>query len=384
MKEILITKKEEGERLDRLLRHYLPAAGSGFFYRMIRKKNITVNRARAEAAQHLQAGDRIQLWLSDETLQKFGTSSGQTEVCLPERTEKTAGSAAAVGHGAKPVRTTKTTAALDIVYEDEDILFVNKPAGMLSQKASPEDVSLCEYLIAYLLQENKITEEQLRMFRPSVCNRLDRGTSGLVACGVSMRGLQQMSELIRTRQVRKFYRCLAAGRLEQAQRLDGWLLKDEASNTVSILDHPREGAKRIVTEYVPLDTGKSGSVEWTYLEVELITGRSHQIRAHLSSIGHPLLGDRRYGNRKINAQLESRFGLRDQLLHACRMEFPKQPADQQPDDCGGQAVRGKAERREIASAMAGKIIGAPIPIQFKQIMDNSPVEKNGRSSRMNR
>ncbi len=357
MKEITITRKEDGERLDRLLRRYLPGAGTGFLYRMIRKKNITVNAVRAEAAQRLSEGDIVRLYFSDETLEKFGTAitgaGSGTESKHLKSTDKKA--ASRKGNPEKTDGEEWPYYPLEILYKSEDVLFVNKPAGMLSQKAAPSDVSLCEYLIGYLLREGEISWDQLRLFRPSVCNRLDRGTSGIVACGTSIQGLQQLSTLIRERSVRKFYRALAVGHLQEAQKLDGFLIKDERTNTVRVVSKPAEGAKRITTVYTPLLTGKCGQVEWTYLEVELITGRSHQIRAHLASIGHPLLGDRRYGDRRINGIMNSRYGVHEQMLHAYRMEFPNE----------------EKTSGTIARAMQGQHIIAPVPEVFSEILGQS-------------
>ena len=159
MQEIKITEQEAGQRFDKLLGKYLNKAPKSFLYKMLRKKNITLNGKKASGNEKLAKGDCVKLFLSDETIQKFSeTFSGYTNV------------------------------SLDILYEDEDIILINKPVGMLSQKAARSDESLVEHLISYLIQSHALTEEDLRTFRPSICNRLDRNTSGIVAAGGRLSG----------------------------------------------------------------------------------------------------------------------------------------------------------------------------------------------------
>ena len=206
---------------------------------------------------------------------------------------------------------------LSILYEDEDILIINKPAGMLSQKAQPSDISANEYIIGYLLQSRALKETDLRTFRPSVCNRLDRNTSGLLTAGKTLKGLQDLSETLKKRTVKKYYLCLVAGCITAPQHLKGYLMKDERQNRVFISKEKTADALCIETEYEPLEVYQ----DVTLLQVHLITGRSHQIRAHLASIGHPIIGDSKYGNEKINHFYRERTGVKHQLLHAYRMIF---------------------------------------------------------------
>lgn len=293
MKLITVHKQEEGQRLVKLLGAYLKEAPNSFFYKMLRKKNITLNGKKADGTEKLKCGDEIRLFLSDETYEKFA-GKVQPKEKFP-------------------------MAKLNIVYEDSNVIFINKPAGMLSQKSVPSDVSLNEYLLGYLEKSGQWKQEESKAFRPSVCNRLDRNTSGLVICGKSMAGLQQMAALLKDRSLHKYYLCLVKGVMTESQHLEGYLLKDENSNQVKIFQKETEGAAHIITEYEPLYTDG----EATLLKVTLVTGKSHQIRAHLSSIGHPIIGDPKYGDRKVNAFFRETHGIKNQMLHAWKLTFPE-------------------------------------------------------------
>lgn len=293
MKLITVHKQEEGQRLVKLLGAYLKEAPNFFFYKMLRKKNITLNGKKADGTEKLKCGDEIRLFLSDETYEKFA-GKVQPKEKFP-------------------------MAKLNIVYEDSNVIFINKPAGMLSQKSVPSDVSLNEYLLGYLEKSGQWKQEESKAFRPSVCNRLDRNTSGLVICGKSMAGLQQMAALLKDRSLHKYYLCLVKGVMTESQHLEGYLLKDENSNQVKIFQKETEGAAHIITEYEPLYT----EGETTLLKVTLVTGKSHQIRAHLSSIGHPIIGDPKYGDRKVNAFFRETHGIKNQMLHAWKLTFPE-------------------------------------------------------------
>ena len=189
---------------------------------------------------------------------------------------------------------------------------------MLSQKAKPEDVSANEYMLGYLIQRGTLSFEEFRTFRPSVCNRLDRNTTGLLIAGKSMSGLQEMSEMLRTREVRKYYRCIVSGTIDKPASLKGYLIKDERTNKVRVVAQLKDDSVYIETAYTPVKQGDG----WTLLEIHLITGRTHQIRVHLSSIGHPIIGDMKYGDPVINKKYEKQYHVKYQLLHAYRLEFP--------------------------------------------------------------
>ncbi|MCC8044250.1 MAG: RluA family pseudouridine synthase [Clostridiales bacterium] len=319
MKQIHVTEDNAGQRLDKLLLRYMREAPKSFMYKMLRKKNITLNGKKADGRELVQPGDEVTLFISDETWRKFGGTeevhanmAGSPSILHCPSMSPAAGKqkVPALVPGVKPP---------DIVYQDEHILLFNKPSGMLSQKAGADDVSLMEYLEAYLLLNGCLSEEQMRLVRPSICNRLDRNTSGLLAAGISLAGLQTLNRLFRERSVRKFYRCIVSGILTGEGHLHGFLVKNTKTNTVSVRENMAEDAKPIETAYRVLSAENGLSL----LEVHLITGRSHQIRAHLASIGHPILGDRKYGDPALNEVYLRSYGVRSQLLHAYRMEFPQ-------------------------------------------------------------
>lgn len=296
MKSFTIRENEAGQRLDKYLRKLLPDAPGSFIYKMLRKKNIVLNSAKATGAEHLNVGDEVACFLSDETFEKFSKSTGET---------------------IKELKHVPVQPAFSVVFENDDILVMNKPAGMLSQKAKESDISANEHMIAYLLETKALTEEALHTFRPSICNRLDRNTSGLLLAGKTLHGLQHLSAELKSRSMKKYYRCLVRGDIEEKQLQKGYLLKDERENAVSVFKNGAPNRKYIETAYDPIE--RFG--DYTLLEVHLITGRSHQIRAHLASLGHPVIGDPKYGDPRQNQLFEKKAGVNRQLLHAYRVHF---------------------------------------------------------------
>lgn len=328
MKEITITKREEGQRFDKYLGKYLPGASSGFLHKMLRKKNIKLNGKKAEGREKLAAGDLIQIFFSDETLEKFQNGQGGRDISTSgeeeNRTQEARGRGVpnkAQNQGKR--RRTKEEKELReqvrVLYVSEDILVFHKPAGMLSQRAKASDDSLNDYLIDYCIREGILSTEELAGFHPSIANRLDRNTSGIVLAGISIKGLQMLSEMLRERTIGKYYLCLVEGRVKEDARIAGYLTKEEKNNKVTLHKEHVEGASYIETEYKVLKSTDKASL----LKIRLITGKSHQIRGHLASIGHPVFGDYKYGHRDFNNQIKWKDGINYQLLHSYELVVPE-------------------------------------------------------------
>ena len=294
MKEFVIRIGERSQRLDKYLRRLLPQAAGGFLYKMLRKKNITLNGSRASGKELLAEGDVIRIFFSDETFAKFAehrAADGEYDALAALPSDVT------------------------VVFEDADILVLSKPAGMLTQKAKETDVSLNEQMLSYLIQNGALSKEQFAVFRPSVMNRLDYGTSGLVLAAKSLQGAQALAGQIAGHCMKKEYLCLVHGDFEAAGTAVSYLIKDEALNRVSLYDEPAEGAVRIETHFAA--ERRAGG--FTLVRAGLVTGKSHQIRSQLAKLGHPIVFDRKYGDKGKDRSLRERFSYEGQLLHAHRV-----------------------------------------------------------------
>lgn len=296
MRELVVTKNEAGQRFDKYLLKYLNKAGTGFIYKMLRKKNIVLNDKKANGNEILSVEDNVKLYLSEDTIISF-------------REDKKAGFANKSVNGLDK--------KLDIIYEDDNVLLINKPCGILSQKAQKDDISINDIAVAYLLKYNPGKEDTT--FIPSICNRLDRNTTGIIVVGKSLIGLQTMSKLFKDRTIHKYYLALVDGVIKENSLISGFLTKDSKTNKVSISKTEKKESDYIETYYEPIKYFDN----MTLLKVCLITGKTHQIRAHLSSIGHPILGDYKYGNNKLNETIKKKYKVKSQLLHSYILEFPK-------------------------------------------------------------
>lgn len=353
MKEYYISSREAGLRTDTWLIRTLPGASRSFIYKMLRKKNITLNKKKAAGNEKLAEGDCIRIFFSDETLGKFsGPRPDGNNFEKPDVSRR----------GKPDPEASFPYTDLDIIYEDEHVLLVNKPAGMLSQKGTPQDISLNEYIIGYLLRSGQISSESLRTVRPSVCNRLDRNTSGIVAAGKTTAALQGLGELFACRNLSKYYQCIVCGDPEEAFEanavcteksadgntvwtLEAYLKKDASSNRSVVRRDFADGFRKITTRF---EVGRAGR-GCRLVRAELVTGRSHQIRAQLAWLGNPILGDPKYGNAAANRKARDLWKVSSQLLHAGRIEFP----EHLPPALAG---------------VAGRCFDAPLPCIYEEIL----------------
>jgi 23S rRNA pseudouridine955/2504/2580 synthase len=288
MKEFQIKKNDAGQRLDKFLTKAVKGLPISLMYKYIRTKKIKVNRARTDQKYVLCEGDVVQLFIKDEFFDS------------PERDNSALGS---------------ITPKLTIVYEDENIILCNKRPGVLVHEDDEgKDNTLIMHIKAYLYQKGEYNPEDEQSFAPALCNRIDRNTGGIVIGAKNAEALRVMNEKIKNDEISKFYYCVVHGKMpKKADTLTGFLLKDSDKNQVKIFDKQVKGSKNIITKYKVVSEKNGMSL----LEIDLVTGRTHQIRAHMSYIGHPLVGDGKYG---VNKDDRSR-GYKYQALYAYRLRF---------------------------------------------------------------
>ena len=288
MRELTVGKNDALSRLDRFLSKAIPLLPASLAQKYVRIKRIKVNGARAQRDQRLQEGDVVQCYINDEF---FDTPTAENAYL------------------------TITTPKLSIVYEDENLLLLNKPAGQLCHDDGSGSVhTLVNHLLAYLYQKREWRPREENAFAPALCNRIDRNTSGIVIAAKNAEALRILNEKIKNREISKFYRCVCLGRLAPPKgRIECFLRKDEKDNLVRVYHRPVPDGRSAVTLYETLQTRG----ELSLVEVELLTGRTHQIRASFASLGHPLLGDGKYGNGAVNRK----YGETAQLLCSYRLRF---------------------------------------------------------------
>ncbi len=275
MRELKIGKNDAGQRLDKFITKALNIPMS-LLYKSIRLKKIKVNRQRAEVSQKLCEGDTVQCFLADEFFEK-GKKVGFSET--PEHTKD---------------QLSKMNFKLNVIYEDENIILVNKPQGLsVHEDEDSKSNTLISYIQSYLYSKGEYDPDEELSFAPALCNRIDKNTSGIVIAAKNAAALRIMNEKIKIREIKKFYLAAVHGVPEKKEAtLYGYLIKDSKTNTVRVYDkNPPKGAKDIITKYRVI-AKKSDSA---LVEVELLTGRTHQIRAHMAHIGHSLIGDGKYG-----------------------------------------------------------------------------------------
>ena len=288
MKSFTIQKNDAGQRLDKYLTKSIPNLPQALMYKYIRLKRIKLNHKRAEIQTRLQVGDVVELYINDEFFEK------------------------------QPTRYDFLGASknLPLLYEDDNILLLNKKAGLLSH---PDDREYIDTLITrvkrYLYEKGEYRPDDEASFTPALVNRIDRNTSGIVIAAKTAEALRILNQKMKDRELHKYYLCVVHGTLRKKEdTLEGWLWKDENKNKVFIHNKKKNpDDKEIRTRYRVLKEGNDLSL----LEVDLLTGRTHQIRAHFSSIGHPLLGDGKYGTNEQN----KKSGLKKQCLCSYKLQF---------------------------------------------------------------
>ena len=288
MKEFTIGKNDAGQRLDRWMAKTLPLLPAPLAQKYIPIKRVKLNGARAQRDTRLKVGDVLQLYINDEFFDQPTPENAFLKLFKPK---------------------------LDIVYEDEHILLVNKMPGMVVHADETEKVNtLINHIQAYLYQKKEWSPYWENSFAPALCNRIDRNTGGIVIAAKTAEALRVMNQKIRDRELEKLYLCAVLGRpTPSAGTLEGFIVKDEAKKQVSIRSKPVPGGRKAITKYRTLATKGNLSL----VECDLITGRTHQIRAMMAHAGHPLLGDGKYGSEKVNRQ----YGRKHQALWSWKLTF---------------------------------------------------------------
>lgn len=312
---------DAGGRLDKYLLKFLKDAPISFIYKMLRKKNIVLNGKKAAGNEFLKENDEVKLFLADETIVKFGgkvtlSQTADREYVATAEDSIESGSDDSLYNFLKSLKWEFDEPK--VIYEDRDIIILNKPVNVLSQIAKTGDVSMNEWLISYLINSESLTAEDMLTVKPAVVNRLDRNTSGIILAGKTLTGLRFLSDIIKARTLKKYYLTIVKGEVLKNFTAEAYLLKNDNHNTVKIYQDKVEGADYIKTAYEVLEVKGGHSL----LKVELITGKSHQIRAHLSFLGYPVIGDGKYGLKSENTGYR-RMGLNSQFLHSYEIQFPK-------------------------------------------------------------
>lgn len=289
MKSFEIKQNDANQRLDKFIKKSLPNLPQSLMYKYIRIKRIKVNGKRAEISTMLRCGDRVDMYINDEFFVKSETRYDFT--------------------GASK--------SLDILYEDENIMLLNKKAGLLCH---PDDREYIDTLITrikrYLYDKGEFNPDDESSFTPALVNRIDRNTGGIVIAAKNAESLRILNAQMKKRNLKKTYLCVVHGIPEpESGLLEGYLIKDEKKNLVKVLKKACDGAKEIRTKYRVLQKDKKNDL--SLVEVDLLTGRTHQIRAHFASVGHPLLGDGKYGTNKLNRE----FGYKKQFLYSYKLVF---------------------------------------------------------------
>ena len=307
---------EAGQRADKFLMKYMNTAPKGFIYKMIRKKRIKLNGARLTGSELLSEGDVFTFYLADDTMDSFMSEKSFNEFDVK----------------------------FSVIYEDENILVVNKPAGLITHPRKAGEDSLTDEILTYLAQKGEYVPSKENVFTPAAANRLDRNTGGIVFAGKNLAAQQEITKALREGAIDKYYLTLVKGEIKEGGLLSGVISKDERKNK-SVVRKKGEG-RAVETGYFPLQRGKG----YTLLEIRLYTGKSHQIRAHMLAAGYPVAGDAKYGNPEANRFMKAHYGLNHQFLFSAR------------------AVWNQYEGK--LGYLGGRGFKAPLPQSLKNICDD--------------
>lgn len=293
MKKIQITENDANQRIDKYIKKLLVNAPTNFIYKMFRKKDIKVNGKKVNEKYILKNNDVVEMFLYEDKFKEFTAT--------------------------KDIYNVKKT--FKVLYEDNHVLIVYKPAGLLVHEDKNESVNtLTNQVLSYLANKSELDLSRENTFMPGPVHRLDRNTSGIVIFGKTLAALQVLNEMIKQRHcIEKSYLTICKGKVNQKRNLKGYIVKLDDQAQVKLVNKDYPGALTMETIVKPVKYNN----DYSKVEVTLITGRMHQIRVHLSSIDHPIIGDRKYGDFELNKFVKKEFGLNHQLLHAYKIRFVK-------------------------------------------------------------